>query len=142
MIEDVPETIQSLSSKVMKDMLAQQETYLLQFFGSLENARRSGDGYILELEPMEMFTDVDPLYVDVTSFRMSQKMQLRPKTEEEKLHDRADAILAEHTRTYPVCIVCKDPVTEKQNLVNTVHGPYHGLPMTCTNGHDDLWSDN
>ena len=136
MTTDMNSFVFALTSKAQNEMLAQQEAYLLEFFGSIDNARRSGDGYILEFEPMQMSSYESPLDRDVHTFQMSQKMRLRPKTEEEKLHDRADAILAEHTKTYPVCIVCKDPITEKQNLVTTVHGPYHGLPMTCTDGRD------
>lgn len=60
----------------------------------------------------------------------------RPDETPEELHVRVDEILARNSQKPSVCIVCLEVITNRQTLVDTIHGKYHGWPMTCMDGRD------
>lgn len=62
---------------------------------------------------------------------------LDPNRTPEEVKANVDRILAINTRPIRVCIVCKNQITTRQTLVETIHGDYHGFPMTCVEGHSD-----
>ena len=49
---------------------------------------------------------------------------------------RIDKLLEANSKPLPRCIACMEPITKDQRLVESIHGPYHGLPLTCVNGRD------
>lgn len=70
------------------------------------------------------------------------RFHVRQKSEEEKLHDRADKIIERHlgepvgarAKKQVICISCGDPIRPDQNILSTIHGAYHGAPMNCVEG--------
>lgn len=52
----------------------------------------------------------------------------------EDRHARVDDLLKKNTKPIPICIVCKEQITARHTLVETIHGPYHGWPLTCQEG--------
>jgi hypothetical protein len=55
----------------------------------------------------------------------------------EETHAKVDEILARNTQEPKICISCQELITDRQTLVTTSHGPYHGWPMTCLEGRSD-----
>lgn len=62
---------------------------------------------------------------------------LEPNRTPEEVKANVDRIIELNSRPIPICIVCKNQITTRQTLVETIHGPYHGFPMTCLDGHSD-----
>ena len=75
--------IEAAIQSALRDLVEQQEAYLLKFFGSKENAERFGHLYVFE-EYAPEWAEVDGKY------RMTQTYRLRLKTAEE--------LAAEHER--------------------------------------------
>lgn len=59
------------------------------------------------------------------------------ETPEEK-HARIDKILEENCKRVVICISCGEVISSNQTVENTPHGPYHGSPMTCVEGRNEL----
>lgn len=60
----------------------------------------------------------------------------RPDETPEELRIRIDEILKRNSKEPVFCICCLEEITESHSLVETIHGPYHGLPKTCVEGRD------
>lgn len=59
-----------------------------------------------------------------------------PNETPEERKQRVDKILEKNTRKPRTCISCMNPILPNQAVIETIHGPYHGLPLTCVNGRD------
>lgn len=59
-----------------------------------------------------------------------------PNRNPEERKARVDKILEKNTEKQRLCISCMEPILSGQTVIETIHGPYHGLPLTCVNGRD------
>jgi hypothetical protein len=74
--------------KAMQQQLVQkQEEFLLQFFGSMENAKRYGHLFVLESYPTKL--DLKGLDENTQTYSMSQEFRIRRKTDEELAAEHA-----------------------------------------------------
>lgn len=67
---------------------------------------------------------------------MPRRRLLDPNRTPEEVAAHVDEIIARNTKKDPICIVCQRPVTSQQTLIDTIHGAYHGDPMTCMYGRE------
>jgi len=67
-----------------RQLIDQQEAYLLDFFGSLENARKFAHLYVLESNPLEIIDGQE-----IGNYSIRQEYRLRLKTDDELAADRA-----------------------------------------------------
>lgn len=59
----------------------------------------------------------------------------------EEKHDRVTRILETNSKVHVICIACKNPIIEDQNILSTQYGPYHDEPMTCAEDGDPNYDD-
>lgn len=77
-----PEKVDTGASEALTELTTQKENYLLEFFGSVENAMSFGHLFVVEETPLEITTDVD-LMGDTYVLIAEQRIRIRPKTAEE-----------------------------------------------------------
>lgn len=69
-------------------------------------------------------------------------MELHWEETPEEKHKRVDEILEKNSNPL-VCITCGQLITDRQNAIKSQHGPYHGAPMACVDGRQELpWYQN
>ena len=59
-----------------------------------------------------------------------------PDETPEETQERIDKLLEEKTKPERLCISCMEPIRANDQVIESMHGPYHGLPRTCVNGRD------
>lgn len=109
------------------------EKRIIEFFGSFDNAERHIKDFVLESNirntPVGFGGESNEGYL----YRIQVEYRLRPKTEDEKRHDRANEILRKNS-TQGTCISCNEPIMGDEKIVLTIHGAYHGAPKNCVEG--------
>lgn len=50
--------------------------------------------------------------------------------------ERINKILERNTQKPRLCISCMNPIRDDQAVIESIHGPYHGLPLRCVDGRD------
>lgn len=130
-------SLSDITRDLVNDQNQKLERWLVSIFGSYENAQKMADDYVLEVQDSDMSALDDWNVKDSYKITVQTRYRLRPKTEEEKLKERADRIIERNTRVFPKCISCLQPITPEQPHVITIHGDYHGRPMSCMDGRLD-----
>lgn len=84
-MSDAYDYISQLIAEAARAASDEQEKYLLNFFGSLENAQKYGHLYILEEYPAKVITDstIDYFSEDPIHLKVEYSWRLRRKTPEE-----------------------------------------------------------
>lgn len=91
--------------------------------------------YVFEERPLEIQLVDSPMLDGTIILRAHCEYRVRPKTAEERLHDRADDIIAKHT-VVGRCISCRGDIFSDQPYEDTIHGLYHTGTRRCMEGRD------
>lgn len=129
--------IQKFVSEAVDEIHKELDNYLISVFGSRERFEAVADNYVLEYFPVEVTSwKSDYSFTsDEVTCQLVHKYRLRLKTKEEKDQERTDAILKRNS-SQGTCISCGEEIMGNQEMITTIHGPYHGGRRDCIEGRE------